>query len=121
MKTLLKWLSPAALVLGAGLLAGPAAAAPLGNVGALETANDSVVDSVHYRHRRCWRHRGHWHCRRGFRRYVYSAPYYYEPYPYYSYGPVIGFSFGGGRHFHHRRFHGRHFHGRHFHGGRRHR
>ena len=108
MTRLSTWLSSAALLLGAGLLASPASAAPAGGLTGLQVQHTSDVAQVHYRGgRRCWRHRGHWHCRRGLRRYGYYAPY-YEPYPYYGYGPVIGFSFGGGRHFHGG---GRHFHG----------
>ena len=99
MSKILKWLSPAALVLGAGLLAGPASAAPVNSLAALTEAQTSNVEQVHYRRaRRCWRHRGHWHCRRSLRRYGYYAYPYYDPYPYYyGYGPTIGFSFGGGR------------------------
>ena len=118
MSKILKWLSPAALVLGAGLLTGPASAASVTSLAGLAEAQTSNVEQVHYRRaRRCWRHRGHWHCRRSFRRYGYYAAPYYDPYPYYyGYGPTIGFSFGGGRYFHgHRHFHGG---GRHFHGGR---
>src|SRR4030095_14715116 len=92
MKRLTTWLCPAALVLGLGLLTGAASAAPVGNLPSLETSNTSMVDNVHYRYRRCWRHRGHLHCRRALRRYSYVAPYYYEPYPYYGYGPAISFS-----------------------------
>ena len=118
MTRLLQWLSPAALLLGAGLLASPASAGPAGSLTGLQAPQTSNVEQVHYRGgRRCWRHRGHWHCKRSFRRYGYYAYPYYEPYPYYyGYGPTIGFSFGGGRHFHG----GRHFRGggRHFHGGR---
>ena len=102
MARLTKWFSATTLLLGAGLLASPASAGPAGSLIGLEVQPSSNVDQVHYRGRRCWRHRGHWHCRRGLRRYGYYAqPYYYEPYPYYyGYGPTIGFSFGGGRHFH---------------------
>ena len=117
MTKILKVLSPAALVLGAGLLVGPASAAPVTSLTGLTETQTSNVEQVHYRRGRCWRHRGHWHCRRSLRRYGFYAYPYYEPYPYYyGYGPTIGFSFGGGRHFHGRR----HFHGggRHFHGGR---
>src|SRR5688572_12212867 len=116
MTKLTRWLSSAALLLGVGLLTGPASAAPVGSLTGLEVPHTSNVEPVHYRRgRRCWRHRGHWHCRRAFRRYgYYAVPYYYEPYPYYyGYGPTIGFSFGGGRHFHGGRHHG----GGHFHRG----
>ncbi len=106
-----KYLSAAALAVGAGLLCAPASAAPGGNLTGLQVPHASNVEQVA---RRCWRHRGHWHCRRSFRRYGYAYqhydpyPYYYEPY-YYGYGPSLGFSFGGGRHFHG---------GHHHHGGR---
>ena len=114
MRKLSKWLSSAGLLLGAGLLAGPASAGPVGNLGGLQVPQTSDVEQVHYRRGGCWRHRGHWHCPRG-RRYSYYDSGYYPPYPYYyGYGPTIAFSFGGGRHFHGgRRFGG----GRHFHGG----
>ncbi len=108
---LAKYISGAALALGAGLLCAPASAAPVGNLTGLQAPATSNVEQVAYR--RCWRHHGRLHCRRTFRRYGYYAdPYYYDPYPYYGYGygPTIGFSFGGGRH-----FHGGH------HGGHRHR
>lgn len=102
-----KFMSGAALAIGAGLLCAPASAAPGGNLTGLQTPHASNVEQVAYR--RCWRHRGHLHCRRTVR-YGYADPYYYDPYPYgYGYGPSIGFSFGGGRHHHH----GHHGGGRH--------
>jgi hypothetical protein len=106
------WLSPAALLVGAGLLAAPASAAPAGALTGLQAPETSNVEHVALR--RCYWHRGHRHCRRAFRRYGYYDYPYYEPYPYYyGYGPSIGFSFGGGRHFHggHRHRGGGHFHG----------
>lgn len=106
-----KYLSVAVLALGAGLLCAPASAAPVGNLTGLQAPSTSNVEKVA---RRCWRYRGHWHCRRRLRRYGYVYPYYYEPYYYdpypyyYGYGPSIGFSFGGGRHFHGGGHHGGH-------------
>ena len=116
MTTLSTWLSSAALMLGAGLFVSPASAGPASGLAGLELQQTSDVAKVHYRRgSRCWRHRGHWHCRRGLRRYGYYAQPYFEPYPYYyGYGPTIGFSFGGGRHFHGG---GRHHGGGRFHGG----
>jgi hypothetical protein len=87
------WL-PAAGMVALGFMATSAGAAPLGGVGSFSTAvsESSEVQSVHWR-RRCWRHYGHWHCRR---RHMY--PYYYgSPF----YGPRFGI-FIGPRH-HHRR------------------
>jgi hypothetical protein len=99
-----KYISGAALALGAGLFVAPASAAPVGNLTGLQAPNTSNVDTVAYG--RCWRHHGRLHCRRAFRRYGYADPYYYDPYPDYGYGygPTVGFSFGGGRHggHHHR-------------------
>ena len=61
-----------ALLLG-GFLA-PASAAPGLPSGLKPTATEnSAVEQVHYRYRRCWRHHGHLHCRRVARRY-YGAP-----------------------------------------------
>jgi hypothetical protein len=76
----------AAAVVGA---ATPVASAPLNalpRVDAVERQSD--VQKVY---RRCWRHRGHWHCRRyGWHR----RPYYnYGGYPLYRrhhYGPRFG-------------------------------
>jgi hypothetical protein len=118
MRKLSKLLASAGLLLGGGLLAAPASAGPMGNLGGLQQPAKSNAEPVHYRrysHRGCWRHRGHWHCpRRGYRRYAYyDYPYYGGYYPTYGYGPTIAFSFGGGRHFHggHRHWGGRRFHG----------
>ncbi len=113
MNKLSTWLGSAALVCGFGLLASPASAAPLGNVGGVQSSPEtSNVEPVRYRGG-CYRHRGHLHCP-SHRRYSY-----YDDYPYYGsgygygYGPSIGFSFGGG---------GRHWGGGgHHHGGRGHR
>ena len=94
--------SSAAILFGAGLLAGPASAGPAsGLAGLAETPS-----SVELVHSRCWRHRGHWHCPGGVRHSYYGGYPYYGAYaPYYGYGPTIGFSFGsrgfyrGGHHF----------------------
>ena len=106
------WLASAAILLGAGLFAGPAVAGPA-SLGGLQVPHTSNVDQVTYRSgRRCWWHRGHRHCERAFRRYGYYNTPYYNAYPHYGYGfgPTLGFSYGGGRYF---RGSGRH----HFHGG----
>ena len=102
--TKLSWLCSAALLFTVGAFAAPASAAPVGNLSGLAQENSSV-ETVHYG-RRCWRHRGHWHCP-SYRRYSYYdygypryGAYYGGGYPYYGYGygPSIAFSFGGGRH-----------------------
>jgi len=81
----------------------PAAATPSFSEHLKSAVNEnSTVDQVHYRGRRCWRHHGHLHCR--YRRHVY-APYYDGGYYGYGFGPSIGLYFGGGRHFHHGRRH----------------
>ena len=75
-----RWLVPAtgALILSAGWLASPGQAAPIGSAAAdalREAGSQSAaVEQVHGR--RCWRHRGHWHCRRHVRRW--HRPYYYH-------------------------------------------
>jgi hypothetical protein len=67
----------------------PAQAAPLS--GAL-ARNTSAVErpDVQNVHRRCWWHRGHWHCRRygRHRRYYYGG---YPLYRRYHHGPRFGF------------------------------
>ncbi|KAB2920487.1 MAG: hypothetical protein F9K29_01225 [Hyphomicrobiaceae bacterium] len=83
------WLAPAVAALALGYLAAPGQAAPLTGVAAdavraLDSEN-SAVDNVHFR-RRCWRHRGHWHCRRHVRRW-YPRHYYYDDYYYGGYYP----------------------------------
>jgi hypothetical protein len=85
----------AAVAVAFALLSAPASAAPTGNLAGINT-DTSAVEKAHYG-RRCWWHRGHWHCRRAYRRYYYGG-YYPE---YYGYGPSIGFSFGGHRHWGH--------------------
>jgi hypothetical protein len=97
-----QFLLGATAAIGLGLAAVSAEAAP-----AVATAGDltsaareaSNVDQVYWG-RRCWRHRGHLHCRRDWIDYGY-APYYYDPYPYYYYRPSFRFFFGGHRHHHH--------------------
>ena len=98
------WL-PIAGVLAAGVAPLPASAAPL-SMDAMRAAagEEAGTTAVHYGGRRCYRHRGHWHCPRHVRRYhrYYDGPYYSsyrEPYPYYygSYGPSFGLYIGGGR------------------------
>ena len=98
-------LSTAAGVLALGALSVAAEAAPLasatGGLKATASGENALTQDVRYG-RRCWRHRGHWHCRRGYRRYYrhyYSDPYYY--------GPGFSFYFGDGHrhnrgHRHHR-------------------
>jgi hypothetical protein len=121
MRKLSTWLASAGLLLGAGLLTGPASAGPVGNLGGLQQHTGSNMEPVHYRryHRHysrhgCWWAHGHWHCPR-YRRYVrYHYPYHggYRRH-YYGYGgPTIAFSFGGGRHFYggHRWGDHRHYH-----------
>jgi hypothetical protein len=111
------WLLGAAGALALSALSVSAQAAPLGvgseDLKAVAEQNTVVQDVVWVR--RCWRHRGHRHCRMVWL----DRPYYYDAYPYggyYSYGPSFGFSFGGGhRHHHHHHHHG------HRHGGHRHR
>ena len=98
------WL--AASVLGLGLLATPASAAPMMNLQGPEV-DTGAVEPARYG-RRCWRHHGHLHCRRVYhRRYYGYGPDYY---PYYGYGPSLGFYFGGGhRHWGHRHWGHRHW------------
>jgi hypothetical protein len=94
----------ATAAIGLGLAAVSAEAAP-----AVATAGDLTaavreaanVDQVYWS-RRCWRHRGHLHCRRYWVDYGYAPYYSYDPYPYYYYRPSFGFFFGGHRHHRHR-------------------
>ena len=101
----LHWLSAAAGAVALGMFSTAAGAAPLGNAaGGLTnaTGENSLAQEVRYG-RRCWRHRGHLHCRRVVRHYGY-APYYDS----YGYGPSIGLYFGGHRHGHRHHRHHRH-------------
>ena len=96
------WLSAIAGIMALGLTAMPSEAAPLnGATGSLNIAatETSQVQKAHYG-RRCWRHRGHVHCRRRVAYY----PYYHGGYSPYYYGPSFALSFGGFRHHHHRRY-----------------
>jgi hypothetical protein len=84
-----KLIAPVALAFG--LFMTPANAAPLTGAAdgfKAETADATALEKVS---RRCWRHRGHLHCRRVGR-------YYDDSYGYstYGYGPSIGLYFGGG-------------------------
>jgi len=106
-----RWVGGAALAATLGMFSASAQAAPLGSPaeGLRETANqNALTQDVRYG-RRCWRHRGHLHCSRGYRRfygnyYGYGDPYYRS----YGYGPGISLYFGGGRH-HHRHHRHRHW------------
>jgi hypothetical protein len=109
------WIVGAAGALALGLFAASAEAAPAGHATGLKAAAGETT-AVEQVRRRCWRHRGHWHCRRYSRRYypryVYGSPYYGRSYyygaPYYYgrrhrhhrgfsfYGPGFGFSIGRG-------------------------
>jgi hypothetical protein len=100
-----KALSLAAGLLAFGLVAAPASAAPIGNLNGI-AENTSAAQAVHYR--RCWRHYGHWHCRRAHRRHYYYGyyprryyhSYYYPRRYYYGYAPGFSFHFGGPRRWH---------------------
>lgn len=97
------WLSAAAGAAALGMFSATAGAAPLGNTasGVANAAGESkLTEQVRYG-RRCWRHRGHLHCRR-VHTYGYYDPYYYGGY--YGYGPSINLNLGGHRHGH--RHHG---------------
>jgi hypothetical protein len=98
------WFGCVGAAIALGFLAVPAQAAPLSGVvtdGRAAVGEASDVQNVHYR-RRCWWHRGHWHCRR---RHVHYYPGYYgSPY---AYGPSFGIYIGRRHHRHHR--HRRHW------------
>jgi hypothetical protein len=97
------YLLGATAAIGLAVAAASAEAAPtVATAGDLTSAvrEASNVDQVYWS-RRCWRHRGHLHCRRHWVDYGY-APSYYDPYPYY-YRPSFGFFIGGHRHHHHHR------------------
>jgi len=84
-----KSLSLTAAALTLGLFAAPASAAPPGLTGAIVTTDTSAVEQVA---RRCYRHRGHLHCREVYR-----------------YRPRVDIHIGRGhRHSHHRHRHHRH-------------
>jgi hypothetical protein len=94
------WLIGAVGAVALCFAAAPSQAAP--NVGvtsglAAIASQDSAVSDVRWR-RRCWWHRGHWHCRRHVRRW-YPDYYYggYVPRRHYRYRPgfaVYGPGFG---------------------------
>jgi hypothetical protein len=72
-------------------------AAPISGASELKPSTNAVEKAAY---RRCWWHRGHRHCR-WFHSAYYDDDYYYGGYPYgYSYGPSVGFFFGGGGHRH---------------------
>jgi hypothetical protein len=99
--TLTQWLGTAALTSLLALAAAPAQAAPAGGTQGLKAAagEGSDVQQV----RRCYRHRGHWHCygRRHYRPYYgyYGSPYYYGYGPGF-YGPGFHLHIGPRRHRH---------------------
>ena len=75
----------------------PAGAAPLGGAAdgpRAAASENTAIQDVRWE-RRCWRHRGHLHCRRVW----HGDRYYYGGYPY-GYGPSFELNFGGGRHHH---------------------
>lgn len=82
--------------------ASSASAAPVGPSSPVTASEAKGTTQVH---KRCYRHRGHWHCPRYTRYYryrYYDGPYYgyySRPY-YYSYGPSFGIYFGGRRGWH---------------------
>src|SRR5262245_8089874 len=90
-------LSGIAGALALGMLSLSAQAAPLSGAPAGPKANvgENQLAQKTYYGRRCWRHRGHLHCR-GYHRYGYY-PYYRDRYYYGGpafYGPGFGFYFG---------------------------
>jgi hypothetical protein len=93
-----KSLSFSAAALTLGLLAAPASATPAAGIASADVKTDaSAVEQVA---RRCYRHRGHWHCRG--RSHGYDG---------YGYGPSVGIHIGRGhrhRHHHHHHRHHRH-------------
>ena len=106
----LKWIGLGGLALALNVLSAPASAAPLGTATLDVTGSKAVAEQVAYR--RCWRHKGHRHCR------WVEDDYGYNSYPgYYGYGPGINLYFGGGGHRHHHHGHRGRGHGGH--GGRR--
>jgi hypothetical protein len=66
-----KSLALAAMGLALIFLAPPASSAPTANLNGVQT-DAPTAEPVHYR-RRCWRHRGHYHCRPYVRRYYYPS------------------------------------------------
>jgi hypothetical protein len=93
-----KTLSFSAAALALGLLATPASAAPTAGITSADVRTGaSAVEQVA---RRCYRHRGHWHCRGYGHGHGYSG---------YGYGPGVGIYIGRG-HRHHRHHHRHHRH-----------
>jgi hypothetical protein len=84
------WAAAALIAVGTVATVGSAQAAPLGSVGAVKDAaiETSGIEAVSYG-RRCWWHRGHYHCRHVG---------YHRP-------PVYGFYYGP-RHHHWGHHHG---------------
>ena len=89
------WLACGLCVGALGFVAMPATAAPAGAladamlVSPAETENAQKVHSK----RRCWRHRGHWHCQRHarrFHRHYYDGYYPRRHYRYHGYRPGFG-------------------------------
>jgi hypothetical protein len=105
------WMGGMIGALALAAICAPAGAAPLGGAAdgpRAAAGENATVQDVRWE-RRCWRHRGHLHCRRvwhGDRYYYGGYPYdsYYGGYPYDS-GPSFGLYFGGGHHHHHHRRH----------------
>jgi hypothetical protein len=81
----------------------PAAAAPVAGVTGADVKPEAATHQVA---RRCWRHRGHWHCRHVKRRYY--RHYGYGP-RYYDYGYRPGFYFHFGPGYRHRHWRHRHW------------
>jgi hypothetical protein len=87
------WLSAVAGAVALGAFSMGAQAAPLGSAATGANAGTGAESLVQEVTRRCWRHRGHWHCRGG---YGYGR-YYRDSY---GYRPGFHFHFGGHRHGH---------------------
>lgn len=90
-----RWLLGAGAAMALGVAAAPVQAAPAGSLAtsglSAAASEGGVVEKVH-RGRRCWRHRGHWHCQRTSRRYrphYYYGGYYPRRYRYYRYRPAF--------------------------------
>jgi hypothetical protein len=86
-----KTISLSAAALSLGLFTVPVSAAPTGVTGANVSNEASAVEQVA---RKCYRHRGHWHCDRRSR--------------VYGYGPDVDIRIGRGHRHHH--YHRRHHH-----------
>jgi len=69
------------MALGLSLFAPPSSATPVGNLSAADLNGATAAETVA---QRCWRHRGHWHCRhhrRGYHGYRYRAGRYHPSDP----------------------------------------